>query len=448
MDVTLAKLRATWENVRAKLWFTPTVLVIFAVILSYFLLYLDRQYSAYLSSNLSWLFGGAPSATRNVLSTIAGSVITTISIAFSLTIIALQQASAQFTPRVMRNFTSDRGNQIVLGAFVATFVYSLLILKAVRDPAEVGGVGFAPPIATTAAIMFALICIGLLIYFISHTATSLQTNTILEKIHRELLNQINKLYPSRIGSGVDSSKKKRISAPSKSKEFITIKSDFAGFVLYISDGVLEKLSLKKNNQLHILPRIGDFIMQGQALAKLYGYKRLDKKNRNLIRSAVTVDGQRSLLQDPLFAIRQLVDIGIKAMSPGINDPTTATYCIWYLGDGLTQLLQREFPSQVRELKDSKMLLVLNRPTWDDFVTQSFAQIQTEARENIVVTHALLDVLSELAQQIPDRPHAKPLERLLKNARHYLRESSASTADRKDIDKRLKDIKHQLGQTNP
>ena len=187
------RLRDLWERLTSGLWLVPTALVALACGLAALTLLIDERFPD-LGGLRAWFFGGTASAGRDLLATIAGSLITVVALAFSGTIIAIQQASTQFSPRVIRNFMRDHGNQIVFGTYIATFVYALLILRQVRT-ADESVDPFVPALSITLALMLALLCVALLIYFIHHVATSLQVATISETIRRELRENIETLYP-------------------------------------------------------------------------------------------------------------------------------------------------------------------------------------------------------------------------------------------------------------
>lgn len=169
-----ARLQNGWENISSSLWFVPTVLVLLALALSSLLIEVGAVLARRNNPLIPWLFSGTADVARSVLSVIAGSRITVISIAFSVTIVALQQAAAQFTPRVLGHFTASRSNQIVLGVYTATFVYALLVLRSVRSQTEILQPGFVPALSLTVAIGLALLCLGLLIFFIHHMSGALQ----------------------------------------------------------------------------------------------------------------------------------------------------------------------------------------------------------------------------------------------------------------------------------
>ena len=191
-----ARFARGWETIKESLWFVPALLVALAGGLVALTLSIDER-DPLLQGLRPWLFGGSASAARALLAAIAGSLITVVALAFSITIVAIQQAATQFSPRVIRNFMRDRGNQVVFGAYIATFVYALLVLRQVREDRD-GASEFVPALSITAALLLALVCVALLIYFIHHAATSLQVATIADNIRRELRDGLERLYPQEI----------------------------------------------------------------------------------------------------------------------------------------------------------------------------------------------------------------------------------------------------------
>jgi len=181
----LMKLRMVWARVRDSFWFIPAVLTLLFAVLAVVFVGLDATYEIDMFQGGHWLMGGSVDGARAVLSTIAASLITVTGVVFSITIVALQLASTQFTPRVLRNFLADRSNQRVLGVFIGTFTYTLLVLRVVRSSEEIKT--FVPELSVSVAIILALISIGFLIHFIHHAASSIQAGVILDRVTREAL---------------------------------------------------------------------------------------------------------------------------------------------------------------------------------------------------------------------------------------------------------------------
>ena len=179
----MTRLRAAWETIRTTYWAVPSVMALTALALSVGMIQLDRTLTPKLLGTLSWVYTGGPEGARAVLSTIAGSMITVAGVTFSITIVALTLASQQFGPRLLRSFLRDLGNQIVLGTFVSTFVYCLLVLRTVRgnDDAQ-----FVPHLAVTLGVVLAMLSLGVLIFFIHHVSTSIQASQIIASVAADL----------------------------------------------------------------------------------------------------------------------------------------------------------------------------------------------------------------------------------------------------------------------
>lgn len=424
-----AAFRSRFENARSSLWFIPAILVTAAITLSILLLWADQAFTPFIRAHLPWLFGGAASSAQEILATIAGSVITVISIAFSLTIIAIQQASAQYSPRVLRNFTADKGNQVVLGTYIATFVYALLVLREVRVAAD-GTDGFVPAIALGFAVVLVLVCMAMLIYFISHIATSLQASTVISRIHQDLLDQIRVLYPEQIGR--DSPAEAGRADDQGTAEYTVVRSTVSGFVNRIDDGSIDAVDYHGARHLHILPKIGDFITEGQIIARVAAHGAVPDSLCEDIRSTIMISHNRSMEQDPLFAIRQLVDIALKGLSPGINDVTTSKYCIHYLGDALGMLAQRKFPGETRVIPGRDISVTLTRSGWDDFVAAAFDEVLRNIKGHTQVLDTLLAALCTIAERLPDKERARPLSTLLDDIEAVNREYMVLASDRRKI----------------
>ncbi len=439
------RLYNTWQNIRASLWFVPSILVGLALLLALGLVEADHRLAARSSPLIPVIFAGTADAARNLLSSVAGSLITVVSIAFSLTMVALQQASTQFTPRVLRNFMSDRMSQLVLGAYTGTFVYALLVLRAVRSPSEDLSAGFVPALSVTVAIALALICLGLLIYFIHHIAESLQVGVIITRIHSELVEQIDKLYPSKMGEvAVDPLLIADLTEQlDRREQTVTIRSTQTGFLRQVDEQALLDAPLAGLKWVWIRPCIGDFITQGAVLAELDRQTDRYADVVERVRTACVIDQARSIHQDAQFGIRQLVDIALKALSPGINDPTTAEYALFYLTDALGRLAERCFPSPIRQTNQS-VYLWLTHPTWDDYVALAFDQIRREADDDVHVSQTLLHMLHELALRVADNSRAAAIRRQLAEMRQSVARQSYTQADKERLDELVARVEQALG----
>ncbi len=322
------KLGSVWEKLNSSFWFVPALFVLGAMVLFFVTQYLDQL----VRTNLAFLpivFSGGPSAARSVLSSIAGSLITTVTTAFSLTIVTLQLASSSYTPRVMRSFTSDRGVQIVLGAFIATFLYSLLVLRIIRE-AQAEGASFTPVISVTVAVVLTLVCVGLLIYFIAHVVNLIQSSTIVQMARQDALKIITNLddlsdVPAEDPEPPEDRPELR---GLLSGEPLEVRARESGYVQYLNaDEVVEAVlggsgaAGGGTTVVEIPFGPGHFVAAGLPLVRVWPAK--GPQSKEDVYDAFYFGKERSFRQDFAFGLRQLSDIALKGLSPGVNDPTTA-----------------------------------------------------------------------------------------------------------------------------
>ena len=429
-----ARLRDLLENILASLWLVPTLLALLAAGLATLTLFLDERVPA-LGGLQPWLFGGSASAARSLLSSIAGSLITVIALAFSSTIVAIQQASSQFSPRVIRNFMRDKVNQITFGTYVATFVYALLILRQVRDEPNNGSGGFVPALSITVALMLALICVGLLIYFIHHTATSLQVATIAAAVHDDLTEGIAQLYPHGFGEPLHERGAPPPEVPPTAPTGVA-RATQAGFLRNIDEEALLANLPDGSICARVRPQLGDFVFAGTALVEVWSAAPFARETEEGLVAAFTIGPERSLDQDLLFGIRQLVDIALKALSPGINDPTTAENCLGHLGDIVAQLGERAFPDPWRHAPESGVAVYLARPDFPHLLDAAFAQIRRDAVGDVHVTLALLATLRGVGERLTTAERADAVRRELDAIAAVLGDQGFAPSDRAQIEEAL------------
>ncbi|WP_432545245.1 DUF2254 domain-containing protein [Kineococcus sp. SYSU DK004] len=391
-------LSTRWEDARARLWFLPSVLVAAAVALALGLLRVDAALDGLGSARhpvSTVLFSGSADAARTLLSAIAGSLLTVLSISFSLTMIALQQASSQFSPRILRSITASAVNQTVVGAFAGTFVYALLVLRTVRS--DDTGPEFVPALSVTVAVAMSLVCIALLVYFIHHVSQSLQVSVVITRLRDTLLRELDGVYPDRVAEPADTTGGSgaaawaaRLAAGAHSRVTATT----GGFVRDVDEDALdEALGSGAPRSVHVVVGIGEFVPRGGLVA--IAAPPLDDDALDAVRAAVVLADERTDHRDPAFVVQQLVDVGLRAMSPGVNDPTTAEHVLLHLGDALTAVAGRDLPDPLRQLPGGSRAL-LERADWDDLVDVAFSQLRRAAEGDVRVTVRLLEVLARLA----------------------------------------------------
>jgi uncharacterized membrane protein len=323
-----SRLLSLWESLRTSFWFVPTLMAVASVGLAFSTVRLDSSViGKTVASSIGFLWSGGADGARSLLSTVASSMITVAGTVFSITITALVLASGQFGPRLLRNFTRDLGNQLVLGTFVATFLYCLLVLRTVRGAQE-GDV--VPYLSVTLGVLLAAASIGVLIYFIDHIAASIQAENLIAVVGDELKQNIARLYPAHPGERADDWVAETPSTPAS-----TVRSEKSGYVQAIDRDGLVAAAEEAGLLVQALRRPGDFVSCGDALLLAWASgKELGEDQSARLREAFSLGTRRTPTQDVRYGVHQLTEIASRALSPGINDPFTAMGCTDWLVDAL------------------------------------------------------------------------------------------------------------------
>lgn len=383
----MTRVRAFWGYLRGTYWAVPSAMALAAIALSVVMIRLDEAATTGLLDRWSWVFAGGPEGARAVLSTIASSMITVAGVTFSITIVTLTLASQQYGPRLLRNFLRDLGNQIVLGTFVSTFTYCLLVLRTVRgsDDEE-----FVPHLAVTVGVVLAMLSLGVLIFFIHHVATSIQASRIIANVSEDLQRAVARLWPEDAHPGPEDTASSAMLQIADDGCHPTL-SATAGYVQAVDDQAL--LTFARDHDVVVRVRCGPgaFVRQGQTLATIAPMRHADDLAPAL-RRAFIIGGSRSGTQDVTFFVAQLVELAVRALSPGINDPGTARLCIDRLAQALCQLAARRPPSDVRHDEHGHVRVLVVPMTFASIMQIAFGELAHHGRSDVSVTCRLLEAL--------------------------------------------------------
>lgn len=387
-------MRATFtrwlDAIRTGFWFLPTVMLALAAALAIGLLHLDRAVDPGLHSRIAWAYTGGPEGARSLLSTIAGSMITAASVTFSLASVALSIASQQYGSRVLRNFMRDRVTQTLLGTFVATFIYSVLVVRQIRG-SDVGG-GFVPAISVTMAIALSLASLVLLVYFIHHVSTSIQASHILRVIAEDTEDAIPKLYPH--GTGEPHTSGAAAGVPPQPNT-TTLRTTRSGYLQTVDLDTLMKMASTEDLLFDIKVQPGDHLLQGALLAYAHGANPLAGKRYQQVVKAFFLDRERTPAQDIRYHFQQLTEVIVRALSPGINDPFTAINGIDELTAALQLFVRRASISRQRKDKQGKLRLLVPSATAAELLQKTVGHIALYAASDPFVMDALRRVLDSL-----------------------------------------------------
>jgi uncharacterized membrane protein len=377
-------LKARRADLVHSLGLVPAVMVVVFAALGIGLVELDGSLDL---EGVRFVFAGDGSAARTVLSVIAGSLITVAGLTFSITMVALQLTSSQFSPRVLRTFFADRVTQVTIGTYVGTFVYALLVLRSVGT---YGDSGFVPRVSVTFATLLGIAAVVLLIVFLQHVAQMIQVSHIMGAIAADTLGRLDALYPERFGEPAPDPVARADDGSPPGR----VRAAQVGYVQRVALDDLARQLADEADRLTLRVCPGDFAGLETTLAEVWPAEAADRCCRE-IRDALPVRRERDLQEDIDFGLRQLADTALKALSPGINDPATAVTCIRYLGTILASLAERALPQAVREFPEHGLTVVLRRRGFEEHLTV-LAQINRYAGGDGWVVCELLGALESIA----------------------------------------------------
>lgn len=381
------RIRRAWRNATANLAVIPGLIVIGFGLLAIALVHIDETNDL---SDAGFLFEGDGPAARTLLSVVAGSLITVAGLTFSITMVVLQLASSQFSPRVLRGFFGDRLTQATVGTFVGIFVFALLVLRAVGDLDQNT---FVPRLSVSVASLLAIAAVVLLVVFLHHVSQLVQVSHVTATIARETLSRIDRLYPDPYGDPVDDGGAEHL-ARWREVEPGRLGPDRPGFVQSVAAEQLADAVAGRAERVAVLVCPGDFVGVETALAEVWPPEALEEC-AEAIHDAIALASERDLHQDSDFGARQLADMTLRAVSPAMNDPMTAATCIGYLRSVLVRLTERSDPDDVREFEDG-LVMVLRRRTYAEHL-ECIAQIHRSTAGDAWVVAELMRTLLACAQ---------------------------------------------------
>ncbi len=369
-----------WFWLRDRFWAIPLMCAVLAAGLGLGLTALDEALDT--SFTLPLLFAGGPEGARSLLSAIITSMISFTGLVFSITIVVLQLTSSQFSPRVLTTFLRDRFNQGVLGLFVATFVYALIVLRAVRGTAQTDQ--FVPQLATTLAFGFVLASVVIFLGYIHHIAQSIRAATIVTNIGDDTRQLLERRHPPDAEPAAD------VAVPSGPAVRVMVGQ--LGVVQSVDDESLLGLAEQHNVTIRMLRAVGEFVPSGAPLLQVHG---ADPPDQDRLRAAVQLGTERSFDEDVGFGLRQLVDIAERALSPGVNDPSTAVQVIDQLHDLLRRLATRRLPPRRSRTEDGRVGVEIPQPSFGTYLGLAVDEIAHWGADSDRIQRRLRVMLADL-----------------------------------------------------
>ncbi len=424
----LTRFKATLQNINASYWFLPAIFVILALILAFTTTWMDRIGWGDFLTDVSWYQLARPEGAGNMLSVIATVMISVAATVFSITIAAVAYASGTYGPRLLTNFMEDRGNQLSLATFLGTFVYALTVLRTVRTgeeqalmaiTADTGGSnGFVPQLSLLTAYILMAISVAVLVFFLNHIPSSIRINTVLQGIGERLIRDIKTLFPNTDTGRVEM----------QTPEGQPVMATGTGYVQVINFEGLHDIAKRHDSVLRLSVRPGDFVHPQLPLA-FWPDKDDDTGSRpddvgDAVRNCFALGGMRTPSQDLHFLMDELVEIGLRALSPGINDPFTAITAIHWLGAATAEIGHRDLTRSFGGAKDAdEDCIVLRDDDYDHYIRRGFGAMRSAVATSTTAAMVMFDALANAATALDDeqRHHALTTEgqQLMRQARENL-----------------------------
>ena len=402
------------EKIRSSYWFVPAAMSLMAMALSTLMLYLDQRFANQSPADAWWLYGGGAEGARVVLATIATAMISVTSVVFSITIVALTLAAGQFGSRVLRNFMRDRANQVTLGTFIATFVYAMLVLRTVRGGEDAE---FVPSLAMSMGVLLVFLSVGVLIFFIHHVASSIQADSVVDEIALETEGAIDRLFPDEIGRQDPESSPPGGATQGSARlpagfdaDAKPVRASRGGHLQVVEHENLMDLAVENDLVVRLCTRPGDFVVEGGIVAHVWKDGELAPELLDKVWGVFVLGRSRTLQQDAEFGIFQLVEVAVRALSSGINDPFTAMNCVDRISSLFCRLSRRTFPRAERFDDDGHLRVLADTTSFAGFVDAGFNQVRQNAGHSIAVLIRILEALASIGAQASTREQRQVLER--------------------------------------
>ena len=440
--INSTQLLKIYDSIKTSFWFIPCLILLGTLLTCALLLLIDLHSALHRVQWLNFIYHSDANIIRSLLTTIASSVMTVVSITFSITIVALTNASSQFGPRLIRNFMEDISTQVVLGVFVSLFVYCLILTRMTDNFAEQL---FLPGLAITGAALMTLFGILLLIYFIHHVALNLQSDHIIDNVYLELQHSTRKIFEQQKEKEKEKEKESTHQGHHeaiKATLSLPLKSPQCGYIQAINYDVLTALMSQLNGYIEVVVAPGDFVVKRQ-ITMHSSIKMLSTVDEKSLHDCFTFGSKRTPIQDPEFAVDQLVEIALRALSPGINDPYSAIACVDKLSAMICELTQDKFPQGIAFDQKGVKRLDYKVASFEGLANTAYDQIRQHSQSCLAVCLRQLEGLIRISEQAYEPAHWSFIRHQKHMIEHGLKQQAFIDLDREKINCRLQKLNKRL-----
>lgn len=432
-----------WDSYRTSLWFIPSLLIGLAAVLGFALPEVDSS----ISSDLPDWLKTSGSTARSMLGALTSAMFATAGIVFSATAVTLSITASQLGPRLLRSFMGQPIAQLTVGCCLATCVFSILLMRKVDD---YDGEVFVPHLSVIVATAMALGTLCVVVYFIHYVAQSIQPSNVVATVAKELEQTIERLFPERIGEGGNGGTHSLSEQDAES--FLNgepVRATGVGYVVAVDGAGLLKAASASNAAIYLNVRPGDFVARDAAIAFIKQDDGKAKKPNGLhqaVAKSILLENRRTPRQDVECAVNDLVEIAVRALSPGINDPFTALVCVDRLGAAVAHLAQRGVPSPLR-FDDDEQLRVVARPyTFHSVINAAFDQIRQYGASSAAVSARLMEALLLVAKSTDRREDQDDVLRQADMIVDAARKSLVAPGDVADVEARHQQVLKTIGRS--
>jgi uncharacterized membrane protein len=433
----MKKILFFFHELKATFWFVPVLITIASILLAIGLVSLDQVITLSQDGVGRFFFVNSADSARSILTTISGAMIGVAGTVFSVTLVVLTLASSQFGPRLIRNFMYVRLNQVVLGSYISTYLYCLIVLNAIK---ESDGYTFMPALSILVAIIAAFFNIILLIVFIHQIAISIQADKVVSDISELISKQVEALFPKQMGDELNGEKTISVDKiKSKYSNIIALKSPKSGYLQYIDSVLLLREVCSFDGLLELCVRPGDHLVRDIEIGKFYTNDNIDKKQLESIYSQFVIGKTKNAKQDLEFYIHQMVEIAARSLSTGINDPYTAIACIDNITTTMCHLSQISFPSKYRIDDEKNLRIIADTLDFEGVLDVSFNQIRQFSTGSTPVIISLMEALITIHGFAKKEAYKRAVKKHAKLVLNVGKESIKEESDLTDLLERSKKI---------
>ncbi|MFN2441062.1 MAG: DUF2254 domain-containing protein [Thermoanaerobaculia bacterium] len=428
-----ARLLRLFDTLRTSFWFLPALMGLGAIVAATILVRIDHGLDASARKGLWIVYSGGADGAREVLATIAGSMITVAGVVFSITVVALSLASQQFGPRLLRNFMEDRGNQLVLGTFTALFVYCILVLRTIEGSRN-GADAVVPHLSVTVAVGLAIVAVAVLIYYIHHVALSIQVDVIVARVAAELHESLEHAFADDDEKATSGG---AVSPLIDERDVADIRVEKEGYVEAVAVGHLVLEAAERGALVELRHAPGEFVSRGMILARVTPRRAVDSGSWLL--QNVAMGRMRTPAQDPEFSAGRLTEMALRALSPSLNDPFTAVSCVDRLTAAFAFAASRPLKSG-RFIDDGGTVrLTIPLTNLERLAAASFHEIRQSAKSLPSVSMHLLSRIAAILPTIASEEARRILIRHARLIRDGLEDAALDRVDRQAVEARFDEV---------